>query len=518
MKRRGFTLVELLAVIAILAILVIIALPNIMGMFNSAKESTFITELKKIYRGAEEKYVKDSFNSSGAKIYSKCSGCTNELDMQIRDDLEYYIEVNSSGKVVKYYAHDNSYQFVYEDEMTINDIKDIENVAKLMPDEILEIKDTGIYFGGKFNTNIARLNDGKIVNIKLKKLAQPTLTKVTYETINNSIKAIKKADTMPDISQMSDDNILSSNDSSKLIYAWYDNGTIYYYTKAKKISIGTNLSYMFANLRNVEEIDLSNMETSDANNMFYMFYECNKLKSLDLSNFNTSNVTDFGGMFENCYTLSELDLSSFDTSNVTNMSSMFEGCRDLISLDLSNFDTSKVKSMYYMFKWCRNLNTLDLSNFNTSQVHNMMGMFSTCINLESVNLSSFNTSNVTRMNNMFEQCNNLKSIDVSNFDTSKVESMSYMFYNCNKLTSLNLSNFNTSEVKNMSYMFNNCKNLKTIYVNEFDTSNVTKSEGMFLSCNYLVGQNGTRFSSSHGDVQYARVDTSETPGYFTLAR
>ena len=39
MKKKGFTLVELLAVIAILAILVIIALPNVMGMFNTAKEN-----------------------------------------------------------------------------------------------------------------------------------------------------------------------------------------------------------------------------------------------------------------------------------------------------------------------------------------------------------------------------------------------------------------------------------------------------------------------------------------------
>ena len=76
MKKHGFTLVELLAVIAILAILVIIALPNVMGMFNSAKERAFVTELKRLYRSAGEKYVQDSFNTSGVKIYSKCkSGC-----------------------------------------------------------------------------------------------------------------------------------------------------------------------------------------------------------------------------------------------------------------------------------------------------------------------------------------------------------------------------------------------------------------------------------------------------------
>ena len=38
MKHKGFTLVELLAVIAILALLVIIALPNVLKMFNQAKK------------------------------------------------------------------------------------------------------------------------------------------------------------------------------------------------------------------------------------------------------------------------------------------------------------------------------------------------------------------------------------------------------------------------------------------------------------------------------------------------
>ena len=34
MNKKGFTLVELLAVIAILALLIIIALPNVLEMFN----------------------------------------------------------------------------------------------------------------------------------------------------------------------------------------------------------------------------------------------------------------------------------------------------------------------------------------------------------------------------------------------------------------------------------------------------------------------------------------------------
>ena len=49
MKKHGFTLVELLAVIAILAILVIIAIPNVLKMYNGAKQSTFESELNFVY-------------------------------------------------------------------------------------------------------------------------------------------------------------------------------------------------------------------------------------------------------------------------------------------------------------------------------------------------------------------------------------------------------------------------------------------------------------------------------------
>ena len=41
MKKKGFTLVELLAVIAILAILVIIALPNVLELYRNARKNAF---------------------------------------------------------------------------------------------------------------------------------------------------------------------------------------------------------------------------------------------------------------------------------------------------------------------------------------------------------------------------------------------------------------------------------------------------------------------------------------------
>ena len=64
MSKKGFTLVELLAVIAILAILVIIALPNILKMFNNAKKDIFLTEAKNIYKEVTKKYINETMRGN----------------------------------------------------------------------------------------------------------------------------------------------------------------------------------------------------------------------------------------------------------------------------------------------------------------------------------------------------------------------------------------------------------------------------------------------------------------------
>ena len=99
----------------------------------------------------------------------------------------------------------------------------------------------------------------------------------------------------------------------------------------------TSTSYMFANLMNITKIE-------------------------GLTNLNTEKVTDMSFMFSDCSNLQNLDLSSFNTSNVTFMPDMFYGCGALTSLDLTNFDMSRIESVFEMFKWCVNLATVYCNN------------------------------------------------------------------------------------------------------------------------------------------------------------
>ncbi|RKA77832.1 hypothetical protein DZK38_02923 [Listeria monocytogenes] len=148
---------------------------------------------------------------------------------------------------------------------------------------------------------------------------------------------------------------------------------------------------MFQNCTSLEELDVSNWDTSSATDMAYMFAHCTSLEALDVSNFDTSSVTNMQAMFENCTSLGELDVSNFDTSSVTTMAGMFQNCTSLEELDLSHFDTSSVTTMAYMFRNCTALKSLYLDNFTDAA--SMTDMFKGTTSLTylfvSHNLSTF---------------------------------------------------------------------------------------------------------------------------------
>ena len=105
MKNKGFTLVEILAVIAILALLVIIALPNVLKMFNQAKKDVFLTDAKNIYKEISKKYISE--NMKGNKI-SNISNDNNKLDMDT-NDLKYNVKLNNDGSIKKFEVSNGNY-------------------------------------------------------------------------------------------------------------------------------------------------------------------------------------------------------------------------------------------------------------------------------------------------------------------------------------------------------------------------------------------------------------------------
>ncbi len=105
MKKKGFTLVELLAVIAILAILVIMALPAVLKMYNKARIDTFSNELNTIIRTARQQYL---LSGGQAGTYSKDS---NPLSLTGNSELNYCITINEQGQITGLQATNGSYKY-----------------------------------------------------------------------------------------------------------------------------------------------------------------------------------------------------------------------------------------------------------------------------------------------------------------------------------------------------------------------------------------------------------------------
>ena len=126
MNKKGFTLVELLAVIAILALLVIIALPNVLKMFNQAKKDTFLTEAKTIYKEISKKYISEAMK--GNKI-SNISNDNNKLELE-SNALKYNVKLNDDGSIKKFEVSNGTYCLSGE----------FNNLSDLTTDKIIEGK------------------------------------------------------------------------------------------------------------------------------------------------------------------------------------------------------------------------------------------------------------------------------------------------------------------------------------------------------------------------------------------
>ena len=361
------------------------------------------------------------------------------------------------------------------------------------------------------------------------------IVSLTDDNQESSIKAFAKSSVEPDNSIKNAEHLVSIDDDiyKAPIYAWFDNGTIYWWSPVENPQLNPDSSYMLGYLSEIESVDFSGIDTSESTNMSYLFAFDTKLKTINLGNdFDTSKVTNMSYMFDENNVLETLDLGDkFDTSNVTTMYYMFTNCNALTSLELGDkFDTSKVVSMASLFDGLRKLETLDLGDkFDTSNVKNMNRLFNGMYVLKSLDLGDkfdtsnvtsmndtfaylktvdtldlgdkFNTSNVTSMSGIFSSLYEITTLDLGDkFYTNKVRDMSNMFYNCNKLKSIDLGEyFDTSEVTNMNYMFYMAKSLESLDLGKhFNTSNVKKMSSMFYQCMTLETLDlGDKFDTSN---------------------
>ena len=452
MKKKGFTLVELLAVIAILAILVIIALPNVIKLYNNAKKSAFLTEAKTVYKEAANKYITESMK--GNKVSYINSNSKNSLELSSAKDISYCINLDESGKVTSLIVSNNNYLVEYDGTTDITNfnntnVKDNDGNVKL----------------------ICSKNGSKVIKKPKSKECSGSDNKTytdslyTYTNTNRgwTVKLTNLESTDPI------DTAPCSSIDGKAV---------------------TSMKSLFYNSK-ASSIDVSKFYTSDVTDMSGMFNNAAATEIKGLEYLDTSNVTDMGSMFSDTFKNNSddnsqkaiFDLSGFDTAKVKYMQVMFSGTK-ANNIDVSNLDTSSVINMHRMFNGVTNVERLDVSNFDTSKVQRMDIMFAGCEATNIIGLNNFDTSEVKRMETMFRNTK-MSVLDISSFDTSNVENMSAMFANTNNTTEIKFGDkFNTSKVTNMTLMFELC-GATELPLNKFDTSNVTDMSRMFYSSKAL---------------------------------
>ena len=374
-----------------------------------------------------------------------------------------------------------------------------------------------ITFTAQWEESSTELLDGESINVKMKKLAGTGSAK--YTTKNTAITAIQRTDEKPTKTVMADyDSLISTNASTKPVYAWFENGVIKWWSEAEDVNAGVNLSRLCYEMQNLTDISgLNEWQTGQVTDMYEMFYNCSKLTDLTpLANWQTGQVLYMYDMFKGCSNLTDLaELADWDTGHVTRMSSMFSGCSQLTDLTpLANWQTGQVCYMIDMFSGCSNLTGLagladwdtgnvtgtgdmfsgcsqltdltPLANWQTGQVTDMGAMFKGCSNLTDLaGLADWDMGNVTDMSDVFENCSKLTDLTpLANWQTGKVDNMGGMFNGCSELTDLTpLANWQTGKVNNMSAMFRNCVKLtNTVGINSWNTSKVRYFEKMFTNC------------------------------------
>ena len=164
-NKKGFTLIELIAVIALLAVILLLIVPNVINILDEGRKDAFVNQVQSIMRATENQYGLDTVLKMDSYVY--CSdyelleGNSNPsylnksdfksnnllaysgpiargfevvpflgepckpLDLNL-NAVKYVVVVNKRGKIVKVGVQDDNYCYVTEDPSIVIDKDDLE--------------------------------------------------------------------------------------------------------------------------------------------------------------------------------------------------------------------------------------------------------------------------------------------------------------------------------------------------------------------------------------------------------
>ena len=381
-NKNGITLIALVVTIVVLLILAGVTLNLVLdnnGIIQKSKEARSETIFADEKEKVEMAYVSAALKKLGDTVTAE--ELQEELDLSVGTG-KTVVTTNGDGTLnVLFNATENNYNV---DEGTV---------------EKVEID----------NTKMAMFDTGKNVAKKMYALAPDGYMQYAYWVNNLSIDGIKKYKGTPDLTKMTEANIVSWTEGynayeqnpsayksmipegTKLcpIYMWFEEsgeeirgmdgsvglteitnsntqkkvktGTIYWWSESQNVYLNPDSSSMFRGLSYLADISgLSNLKTNYTNNMSCIFCvttQNQKLKNFNaLSNWNTENVTNLECAFAGYKNLESIEgLTNWNTSKVTNMHGMLGGDLDVFGSKikdispLKNWNVSNVVDMSYIF-------------------------------------------------------------------------------------------------------------------------------------------------------------------------
>ena len=257
MKKRGFTLVELLAVIVVIGLILVIVVPRVLKNIDEEKKSTFISSAKALIRKVEYDYMdKEDFDYVALKTFN-----INDISMSNYDIDNSTIKMKDGDIYIKLIGKEK-----FEGYKCIGTINNLNCREKKACTTLKALTSVTTYVNGQY-TYTYNGSTGWSVALTDKESTDPVTTELC-ETVNDK----------PIVSMK---NMFSNSAATSL--------------------------------------DLSSFDTSKVTDMSYMFCS-SKATSLDLSSFDTSNVTNTSDMFSYSkaitgYARTEKDATKFNSSS-----------------------------------------------------------------------------------------------------------------------------------------------------------------------------------------------------------
>ena len=212
-------------------------------------------------------------------------------------------------------------------------------------------------------------------------------------------------------------------------------------------------------------------------------YYINKSK-IDLSDINVKHIEDFSELFRDFADVETINISGWDLTNASTLRQLFYGCKNLKEIiGIEDLNVFYIRDMSYMFYFCSSLKNLNLSKWKPYNLTDVSRMFMDCHSLETiVGLEQWPTDNLDLCESMCCRCKSLQRINLSKWKFTKVQSLASMFHDCELLDTVDLSKTKVTNVMSMTSMFCGCKKLKHVYTKGMKPKKLSYISRMFSGC------------------------------------